>query len=233
MLEPEATLGGVLRSCALFSRVDDATLARCVKLLRPRRYRKGEIIFHLGDVGDSLYVIESGAVKIVLPSPAGEEEAIIATLGPGDFFGELALLDGAERSATAVAHAATVTHVLRRQAFLGLVDTQPVLRVALLTAVAAELRRQTYHVAELHFLNLPGRLAQRIVRLAQEANPDAVGEVRLPWIYSQSELAAMIGGTRPTVNRLLSEFTSEGLIRIERDVLIVPDLARLEKAAER
>jgi len=233
VLEAPVTLGNVLRHCALFARVDDPTMARCVELMRARRYRRGETIFHQGDQGDSLYVIESGAVKIVLPSPEGEDEAIIATLGPGDFFGELALLDGAERSATAIAHEATVAQVLRRQAFQGLVDTQPDLRLALLAALAGELRRLTHHVDELHFLNLPGRLARRIIRLAREADPTARGEVRLPWLYSQSELASMIGGTRQTVNRLLADFAAEDLIRIERDVLIVPDLARLERAAER
>lgn len=233
MLRAQATLGEELRRCVLFSRVDDATLGRCAQLLRVRRFRKGETIFHQGDLGDSLYVIESGAVKIVLPSQEAEEEAIIATLGPGDFFGELALLDGTEHSATAIAHEATVTRVLRRDAFEALVDSEPDLRRALLISLAAELRRLTHHVGELHFLNLPGRLAQRIVRLAQEVDPAASGEVRLPWLYSQSELAAMIGGTRQTVNRLLSGFVAEDLIRFERDVLVVPDLARLELAAER
>lgn len=233
VLKSGADLGSALRRCALFSHLDDAALARCVGLLQVRRYRKGETIFHLGDAGDSLYVIESGSVKIVLPSPGGEDEAIIATIGPGDFFGELALLDGADRSATAIAHEATVIHVLRRQAFDGLVANEPNVRRALLAAVAAELRRLTDHVEELHFLDLPGRLALRIVRLAREADPTADGEVRLPWIYSQTELASMIGGTRQTVNRLLSDLVAAGLIRIERDVLVVPDLARLERAADR
>ena len=68
-----------LRRCALFARVDDETLELCASSLRVRRYRKNEIIFHQGDPGDSLYIIESGSVKIVLPSPEGEEGAIIAT----------------------------------------------------------------------------------------------------------------------------------------------------------
>jgi CRP/FNR family transcriptional regulator, cyclic AMP receptor protein len=227
------TLGTMLRRCALFARMDDAALRRCVGLLQVRRYRKGETIFHQGDIGDSLYVIESGAVKIVLPSPEGQDEAIIATLGPGDFFGELALLDGAERSATAIAHEATVAHVLRRHDFVAMVLSQPEMQVALLAAMAAELRRLTHHVGELHFLDLPGRLARRIVRMASDADPTARGEVRLSWPYSQAELAAMIGGTRQTVNRLLSDFATEDLIRIERDILVIPDLARLEQAADR
>ena len=228
-----ASAGEALRRCPLFSRVDDATLARCTASLRSRRYRRNETIFHQGDPGDSLYVIESGAVKIVLPDPGGEEGAIIATLGPGDFFGELALLDGEEHSATAMALEPTDALVLRRDAFDRLVDEEPDLRRALFAGLVGELRRLTNHVGELHFLNLPGRLARRIVRMAREEDPAAAGEVRLSWPFSQSELAAMIGGTRQTVNRLLAEFTAEGLIRIEKETLVVPDLDRLERAADR
>lgn len=233
MLGPQRDLDSVLRRCPLFARVDDQTLAQCAGLLRLRRYRKGETIFHQGDAGDALFVIQTGAVKIVLPSPGGEEEAIIATLRPGDVFGELALVDGAERSATAIAHEATAAYRLNRPDLERLMESKPQLRAALLEAVAAELRRLTRHVDEMHFLNLPGRLARRIVSLAREADPTASGEVRLPWQFSQSELAAMIGGTRPTVNRMLSGFAEEGLLRIERDVLVVTDLERLDRVAER
>jgi len=231
--EMRAGAAEALRRCVLFSRVDDETLARCVDSLRSRRYRRNETIFHQGDPGDSLYVIQSGAVKIVLPDPEGEEGAIIATLGAGDFFGELALLDGEEHSATAIALEPSEALVLRRDTFDRLVDEDANLRRALFAGLVGELRRLTFHVGELHFLNLPGRLARRIVRMAREADPDAQGEIRLSWPFSQSELAAMIGGTRQTVNRLLSDFTAEGLIRIEKETLVVPDLARLERAAER
>lgn len=233
MLGPQRDLEGVLRRCPLFTRVDDQTLAQCAGLLRFRRYRKGETIFHQGDAGDALFVIESGAVKIVLPSPGGEEEAIIATLRPGDSFGELALVDGADRSATAIAHEGTAAYRLNRPDLERLMENKPQLRAALLEALATELRRLTRHVDEMHFLNLPGRLARRIVSLAREADPTATGEVRLPLQFSQSELAAMIGATRPTVNRMLTGFAAEGLLRIEGDILVVPDLERLDRVAER
>lgn len=222
-----------LRRCALFAKVDDESLHACAANLRVRRFRRGETIFHQGDPGDSLYIVESGAVKIVLPSPEGGEEAIIATLSRGDFFGELAILDGAPHSATAVALEPTEALVLHRDPFERLLDTDRTLRMALFAGLTAELRRLTGHVEELHFLDLPGRLARRIVRLAQEAQPGASGAVILEWPYTQSDLAAMIGGTRQTVNRLLADFTGQGLIRFERDTLIVPDVAALERAAER
>ena len=222
-----------LRRCALFAKVDDDILALCAATLRIRRYRKNETIFHQGDPGDSLYIIESGSVKIVLPSPEGEEGAIIATLSRGDFFGELALLDGAPHSATAVAIEPTESLVLRRDRFEELVETEPQLRRALFSGLVTELRRLTGHVEELHFLDLPGRLASRIVRLARENQPDATTDVRLDWPFTQSDLAAMIGGTRQTVNRLLADMTAQDLVRLERDTLIIPDLDRLARAAER
>ncbi len=231
--QPIDRIGAALRRCALFSQLDDATLAICVESLRARRFRRGETIFHQDDPGDALHVIELGAVKIVLPSPVGGEDAIIATLGPGDFFGELALLDGEPRSATAVAIEATETLVLRRDAFQHLLATIPSLSAALLAGLAGELRWLTLQVGELHFLNLPGRLAQRLVRLARAADPVARTDVHLPWPYSQAELASMIGGTRQTVNRLLSDLAAEGLVRIGHDTLVIPDLGRLEQAADR
>ena len=221
----------VLRSCALFREVDEATLALVAASLRTRRFRRNEVIFHAGDPGDSLFIVESGSVKIVLASSEGEE-AIIATLHRGDFFGELAVLDGAERSATAVAFEPTELYGLSRGPFLDLVETQPGLRAALLTSLAAELRRLTHHVEELHFLDLPGRLAMRLVELARQADPSG-GEVHLPWPYTQSDLASMIGGSRQSVNRLLAGLSDEGLLRIERDAIVIPDVEALGRVAER
>ncbi|OGN82509.1 MAG: hypothetical protein A2X23_05785 [Chloroflexi bacterium GWC2_73_18] len=220
-----------LRRCALFAHLDDRTLDLVATSLRIRRYRRGEVIFHQGDPGDSLYVIEDGAVKIVLPSPDGEE-AIIATLRRGDFFGELALLDGAPHSATAGALEPTTILVLARARFHELVEGEPTLRDALLAGLAHELRRLTRHVEELHFLDLAGRLAMHLAGLAREAQPDARTDVRLDWPYTQSDLAAMIGGTRQSVNRLLAGLVEQGLVRIDRDSIVIADVDRLARSAE-
>lgn len=233
-----------LRRCGLFAGLDDASLGLVAAALRPRRFRRGETIFHAGDPGDALFVVASGQVKITIPPDDGSEPAILTTIGPGGFFGELALLDGARRSATAVALDAVTTEVLHRDAFDRLVDEQPPLRRALLAALAGEVRRLTVQVEELHFLDLPGRLARHLSRLAagtggavddggdgEAALP--VGEVRMPWPYTQAELAGMIGGSRQTVNRLLADFVAAGLLRFEGDELVIADAERLEAAARR
>jgi CRP/FNR family transcriptional regulator, cyclic AMP receptor protein len=221
-----------LARCPLFEHADEAALRSVAEGLRRRRFRRNEVIFHQGDPGDSLHIVASGAVKILLPSTEGEE-AIIATLRAGDFFGELSLLDGAPRSATATALEPSETLVLPRTAFYQLLDADAGLRNALLAGLARELRRLTSHVEELHFLDLAGRLAMRLTRLAHEAVPDARGEVVLDWPFTQSDLASMIGGTRQSVNRLLSDLVDDGLLRIERDRLVITDLDELARRTER
>jgi CRP-like cAMP-binding protein len=221
-----------LRRCVLFAHVRADALEELASQMRRRRFRRGEVIFHQGDVGDSLQVVSSGSVKIVLASAEGEE-AIIATLQPGDFFGELALLDGAPRSTTATAIEPTETLTLPREQFIELLGRDPQIAQALLHALAGELRRLTSHVEELHFLDLAGRLATRLARLAREAAPVTDGRVDLNWPYTQSDLAAMIGGTRQSVNRLLSGLVEEGLLVVERDTLVITDLAQLERRGAR
>ncbi|HLX33655.1 MAG TPA: Crp/Fnr family transcriptional regulator [Candidatus Limnocylindrales bacterium] len=231
---PEVRVGvDALHACGLFAGVDEAELEVIAGQMRSRKFRNGETIFHQDDPGDALHVVVSGAVKIVLPSAEDGEPAIMATLQPGDFFGALALLDGDPRSATAVALGRTETLVLRREAFLELVDSDRSLRVALLASLSREIRSITAHVQDLHFLDLPGRLARRILREAGDETPQADGSILLPWPYTQSELAGMIGGSRQSVNRLLADLVDEGLIALRRDTLVIPDPAALERSIQR
>jgi CRP/FNR family transcriptional regulator, cyclic AMP receptor protein len=209
-----------------------AVLQAVASRLRVRRFRRNEVIFHQGDAGDSLHIIASGSVKIVLPSAEGDE-AIIATLRPPDFFGELALLDGQPRSATATAVEPVETLALSRSTFLELLNAHAELRDALLPALVAELRRLTGHVEELHFLDLAGRLARRLVELSSQATPGANGQLTLDWPYTQSDMAAMIGGTRQSVNKLLGGLIADGLVRIDREQLVITDLAALDQRAVR
>ena len=223
------TLAGV----PFFSGLDAESLESVGRGMRARRFRRGEVIFHLGDPGDALFIVMTGAIKIMLPSDAGEE-AILATLRAGDVFGELAVLDGAPRSATATALEPTETLMLPRAQFRELLDTEPAIRDALLASLAGELRRLTNHVEELHFLDITGRLASRLARLASESGkkqPD--GTVRLGSPLTQGDLAAMIGCTRQSVNKLLGMFTDDGLIRLERESIVILDLDGLTRAARR
>lgn len=226
---PAAALAGV----PLFRDLDAAALERLAGSVRVRRYRRGEVIFHQGDPGDALHVILSGRVKISSPSDSGVE-AILATLRPGEFFGALALLDGAPRSASATAIEATETILLPRERFRELVDGSAVARDHVFAELARELRRLTNHVEELHFLDIAGRLAARLARLAEDHGiRESDGSIRLDGPITQGELAAMVGSTRQSVNKLLGMFIDDGLVRLERDAIVVIDLPGLVRASRR
>lgn len=231
---PDPLARDALAACRLFAGLDGRTLDLLTAALRSRRYRRDEVIFHAEDPGDSLYIVATGSVKITVNADDGTEPAILTTVGPGGFFGELALLDGAPRSATAIAMDLVETLVLRREAFDRLVDSEPGLRRALLSTLAREIRRLTAQVEDLHFLDLPGRLARHLLREidGDEAHLPS-DEARLPWPYTQGELAGMIGGSRQSVNRLLADFVAQGLLRFEGDDLVIPDPRRLAAAARR
>jgi len=229
-----SSMSDALAAVPLFAGLDADGLTSMTRGMRVRRFRRGETIFHLGDPGDALFIVMAGSIKITLPADTGDE-AILATLRPGDFFGELALLDGAPRSATAVAIEATETYILPRDQFRELIATEPVMREALLATLAAEVRRLTHHVEELHFLDITGRLASRLARLAAESGARrlADGSVQLAGPLTQGDLAAMIGCTRQSVNKLLGMFSEEGLIRLDRDRIVILDLEGLARSARR
>ncbi|HEX5828708.1 MAG TPA: Crp/Fnr family transcriptional regulator [Candidatus Limnocylindrales bacterium] len=225
-------LRAALEAVPLFRDLRPDELAMLLGSVRTRRYRRGEVIFHQGDPGDALHIILSGRVKISSPSDTGVE-AILATLRAGEFFGSLALLDGAPRSASATAVEATETLILPRDRFRQLVNDVPSIRDHVFAELAGELRRLTLHVEELHFLDIAGRLAARLARLAEEQGQADGAEIRLAGPITQGELAAMVGSTRQSVNKLLGFFVDDGLIRMERDAIVIVDLAGLHRAARR
>lgn len=212
----------------LFHGIDDDELTRIALTMTRRRYRRDEVIFHEGDPGDSLQVVVEGQVKITRESAEGGE-AIVALLSPGESFGELVLLDGAPRSATATAMEATETMVMPRSTFLELVEGGSPFRTRLLTGLAARVRRLTNQLAEVHFLDLAGRLALQLTRLAEESAPGATSDIPLSTTLTQSDLAAMVGGTRQRVNQIIGDFVEEGLITNEGGRVVVRDLERLRE----
>jgi CRP-like cAMP-binding protein len=214
----------------LFQGIDPNELTRIAQTMGRRRYRRLEVIFHEGDPGDSLHVVVDGRVKITRQSLEGEE-AIIATLGVGETFGELVLLDGAARSATATAMEPTETVVLTRANFERLVDGGSPFRWSLLGGVAHRIRRITDQLAEVHFLDIGGRLALTLTRLAEEASPGVATDVRLARPLTQVDLAAMVGGTRQRVNQILGELADEGLVSVDSRGIVVHDVQALRNRA--
>ena len=217
----------VLGQIPLFAELTAEELDRLGACLRRRRYRKGEVIFLQGDPGTSLYIIDAGRVRIGLGSPDGKEVAL-ALLGPADFFGDLALLDGEPRSADAIAHEPSELLVLRREDFLQFLGAHPRATTALLGVLSRRLRRNAQLLQDAAFLDVPGRLARIILELAQaEGRPDGTGLV-ITSRLTQTELAGMVGATRESVNKWLRSYERRGLISCQRGQITVlrPDELR-------
>lgn len=204
-----------------------AALARVDGCLPRRRYAKGEVIFLQGDPGTSLFIVESGRVKITLSSPEGAE-VVLARLGPGDYFGELALLDGEPRSADAIAVEPSRLLLLPRDAFLHLLQSDPAFALDLLALVCRRLRQDVAVAQDVAFLDVPARLAKALLQLAEsEGRPVAEG-VALATPLTQTELAGLVGATRESVNKALGCYERQGLIRrIQGGIVVLrPDELR-------
>jgi CRP/FNR family cyclic AMP-dependent transcriptional regulator len=205
----------VLGQIPLFAELATEELDGLGACLRRRRYRKGEVVFLQGDPGTSLYIIETGRVRIALSSPEGKE-VVLALLGPADFFGDLALLDGEPRSADAVAHEPSELLLLLRDDFLQFLGAHPRATAGLLAVLSRRLRRNTLLLQDAAFLDVPGRLARVILELAQaEGRPDGNGVV-ITSRLTQTELAGMVGATRESVNKWLRSYERRGLICCQR-----------------
>jgi CRP/FNR family cyclic AMP-dependent transcriptional regulator len=220
-----------LQKSALFRVLSPARLEEVASALRPARYIQGQVVFSQGDEGEALYLVESGAVKIFAQSIDGRE-AIIGEVRAGETFGELVLVDGAPRSATATTVEETILLRLPRQAFNDLLESDAAFRQSVLVALAHELRRATSYLGELHFLDLCGRIASRLAQVAQTTDPSPSGEIRLLGPRSQTDLASMVGGSRQRVNVHLGELVDSGMIRLEGREIVILDLPALERRGQ-
>lgn len=214
----------LLRQITLFAGLSDAALTALASRVRVRSYRRGEVLFHKDDPGTSLFLLRSGRVKISTFSNEGKE-AVFTVHGPGDVFGELALLDGAPRSATATALEPSRLLTVDRSSFVAFLREQPDASLILLSELTARVRRLSVQVEDLMFLDIPGRLARTLLRLGEQYGRRTERGVEIDLQITQTELGGMVGATRVSVNRLLHWFADRGLIAIDerRIVLIRPE----------
>jgi CRP-like cAMP-binding protein len=209
----------------LFAGLSIDELDELTSRLRPRRYARGETLFLEGDPGTSLCIIDKGRVMLGLTSAEGRE-IILDLLGPGDVFGELALLDGEPRSANAIAVEASDVLLLARDEFLHFLRQHPQASLVLLSTLSHWLRRLTTQMQDTAFLDVPARLARTILRLA-EAEEAVHGKAVTPRL-TQTDLAGMVGTTRETLNKWLGFYEDQGLIRRDKHQIVVlrPDKLR-------
>ena len=192
-----------------------------------RRFGHDQIIFHLGDPAGLLYIISQGKVKISHSSADGQE-AVLAILGKGDFFGELALLDDSPRSATAEAIEPTETLTLHRDDFLSYLDNNPAFARHVLNTLAKRIRHLNKQISDIFFLDLPARLARTLLLLADQHGRQTNGAVAIDLSLTQTDLAEMTGATRVSINKALGRFRRANWVLVKGRQLTILDRAALE-----
>jgi CRP/FNR family cyclic AMP-dependent transcriptional regulator len=203
---------------------------RILQSARRRHFARGEVVFHEGDPGDSLHLIDSGIFAVQVSSSGGER-VTLNVLSPGDFFGELALLQGSEaprRTATVAALAAAQTLTLSGTAFAAVLTTHPSVERLVVTALVHRVDELSLRLLEALHLGVDRRVYRRLLELAEICN-EFSPKVVIP--LSQDDLATMVGASRPTVNQVLQKLVSRGVIALGRRQITILDMPALRAAS--
>jgi CRP/FNR family cyclic AMP-dependent transcriptional regulator len=191
----------------------------------------GETVFHTGTAGEAMYVIEAGSLKICRFTTTGRER-IIRVLGPGEVIGEMALFDDEPRSADAVSLEDTGLIRVSKQDFLDLLEEIPLLAIRFLQVLAARLRRMNEKLEELTFLTARRRVARLLLELTEEEAREGPQMAVVHLKLTQEEMAALIGTSRETVSRILSELQESGVVSIEERILRVKQWDKLQTLSQ-
>lgn len=220
----------VLARAGLFQGVDPEAAEALAGSFEVVDTPRGTVLFSEGDPGDSLYIVLSGKVKLGRRSSDGREN-LVAVMGPSDQFGELSLFDPGPRTATAIAVTDTRVAVLPKQALVQWISQRPEIGLQLMRVIARRLRRTNTMLADLIFVDVPGRVAKQLLQLASRFGSVEGGQLRVTHDLTQEELAQLVGASRETVNKALADFASRGWLRLEGKSVLILDRERLARRA--
>lgn len=206
----------LLRSIPLFRGLDTPELDDIFQLAKPKHYRKNTVIITQGDDTDSMYVIVEGRCRVVLNDDEGHE-VVLNTIGDGDYFGDLALLDKPPRAASVITVEPTHVLIITQPDFSRLLDEKPQISRNLLTTLARRLRGLAESVGDLALLDVYGRVARFLIKQAEE-QPD--GELKTERL-TQQEIASMVGSSREMVSRILKDLREGNYIDIQDKQIIL------------
>ena len=201
----------MLEDISLFFCLDDEALQNFEQLATRKRFPKNTIVFSKGDESDSLYIIQSGRVKAVIHDTEGKE-IVLSLIGSGEYFGEMAALDGVPRSATIVTKEPTEMLIVHRNDFKSILASNPDMAFNLLKVLLERLRRANEKIESLAFTNVHGRVANLLMQFAERRGQQWVIEEKL----THQEIANMIGSSREMVSRILGELAESGHISIDQ-----------------
>jgi len=219
-----------LATSTLFGRLAAVDRTRIAGLAELRSVRRGGTVFLEGDVSTHLFVVVSGRVKVVKATPAGKE-LILELFGPGDPLGAVAAYEGKPFPATAVATESAILMVLPRDAFLGLLESQPAIVRGLLAGLTLRLVQLTNRLADLAGGPVEARLARLLLKISEELGEAVPGGRLIPLRLTRQELADFVGTTAETTIRILGRWARRGLVRTERGGFLIADGDALERIA--
>jgi CRP/FNR family cyclic AMP-dependent transcriptional regulator len=206
----------MLKNVSLFEGLSQAQLDRLTERAVTRSYPKGAIIINEGDEAGTLYIVISGSVKVYLSDDAGKE-VILSTLGQGEHFGELALLDDTPRSASVATCEPCKLLLVQKSALREAIVSEPDMALQMMRALARRIRRLTDNVRALALLDVFGRLVHTLEELSVDRDGLRVIEPRL----TQQDLANRIGASREMVSRILTDLTRGGYIALEDKRMVI------------
>ncbi len=209
-----------LKKVSLFSDLQDGDLAKIAEIASEKTYKKNEVIFHENDPGSVLFILKSGTVKISLRDKNGRED-ILKIIYPGDFFGDMSLLDGKHRSATVSAMEKSTSLIIQRKHFLALISEHTNLVMNMLATMCRRLRKTDEKIVSLRFADSYGKVAKAILDLAEEHGTKADGKLVIDLNLNRQNFADHAGITRETATRILNDFQKSGCILMNKRQIVV------------
>jgi CRP/FNR family cyclic AMP-dependent transcriptional regulator len=216
----------VLRAHPVFRDLDPAAFEQLGRYAKHSTLKRGATIFSKGDSGNSLIGVVSGTVKISISSPDGRT-AILNLIGPGEIFGEVAVLDGQARTADATANTNCEILVVDRREFLPFLQSQPALAMKFIELLCTRLRWTSDQVEQVILQDLPGRLASALIRLTERRKE--AGDRTI--VVTQQEISEMVGMSRESINKQLRAWAQRNWVRLEHGAIVVLDVESLREIA--
>jgi CRP/FNR family cyclic AMP-dependent transcriptional regulator len=216
----------LLRSVPLFADLEAGELERFSRVAVPRTYPAGTRVFHEGDSSDACYIVREGSFRITREHSDGRA-ITLATLGPGEIFGELAMLDGDERSASAEALTDGEVLALPAGDVRSLLGRHPEISLKLVAGLVRRLRAANVRLSRQSFQTVPSRVAGILAQLTREAQDGDGEEAEVTIRMNQTDLAQLAGTSRESVSRFLAELERAGVVRSGRGRVTVLDPSKL------
>ena len=217
-----------IKQVPLFAGLADEDIRELMAVAKRRTFRSGEVIFHREDPGLVLYVIKEGKVKISLISPEGQEISLVV-FGKGECFGEFAILDGLPRSADAVAMEKVECYTLQRSDFHQAIMKNPKIAIQVMEVLSKRLRSTDQMVEDLIFLDVYGRVAKKLLELAEAHGTKVEDGIRIDVRLTQQELASMVGASRESVNKVMGYFTDKNFISTDKHKITLHRISELKR----